>query len=1003
VSTSIRKLILAGCSIMAMTAAHNWVMAQEQGGQGGQQGGEQGGQRAQQPAEQPAQQPAPQGGQALPQVTVSAPKQAPKARPRRVTTPPRPRVTAPAPVVRGPPPTPEQAQQAANRTVVQQTSNLNERRDDVILPKIGANTHDLTPQDVESIPQGGAAPLKDFLLQFPGVYQDSKSSGDFHIRNDHANVQFRINGILLPDSISGYSQLLDPTFIASMKLIDGALPAQYGLHTVGILDFTTKSGADPAGGSVGVYGGSQETITSSFQYGGVIGKTDYFVTGRFRGTDEGLENPTASYKPIHDQTRQGQLFEYTSTLLDPSTRVVTLAGVSEQKFQIPNNPGQATNAAGFVGGSTCPGVPPGTFTAWCIGNANSAYIDQNQYEKNAFGAVAWQRSVDNLDVQLTYYNRYSDLHFVPDLVGDMLFNDVASDVFRSSFLNGVAGDAAYRLNEEHTLRTGFVTNAEFTSIRTTQTVEFCPGAPNPTIIGPAPGYCPAGSNTAFEPPFNIPDASDKFGWQLGAYIQDEWRLTPKLTLNYGLRFDQIFQYVDANQFSPRAALQYTPWWGTVLHAGYMRYFTPPEQVLGRLEPFQLYENTTNSAATPNVGNIEPERGDVYDVGIVQQVLPRCPEGSTSMLAKAPIATTYCPTLEIGIDAYYKKAKDLIDDGQFGQAYVLTAFNYAKGENWGVEFSGKFKAGNLTVETNWAVANQLATQVASNQSLFDPDELAYIATHWIHTDHDQWITGSGRVAYRVADTHTWWDGTLMSATMIYGSGLRTDFANMSSLPPYWQVNVGVSHDFLPPANWIFDKQPITVRFDVVNVTDNIYFIRNGSGIGVFASQYGPRRGYYVGISQKLGPTGAAPGFATPMPGIFKAQPSQPVLASWAGFYGGAHFGGAFSSGEDETVGPALLGTAMHIKTNPFGALGGIQLGYNYLPMPNWLAGVEGELSWTTGQGKANFFNNVTAADLYSSHKWYDTLTGRFGHVDGPLLLYAKAGGAWMNADYKLQAF
>ena len=44
--------------------------------------------------------------------------------------------------------------------------------------------------------------------------------------------------------------------------------------------------------------------------------------------------------------------------------------------------------------------------------------------------------------------------------------------------------------------------------------------------------------------------------------------------------------------------------------------------------------------------------------------------------------------------------------------------------------------------------------------------------------------------------------------------------------------------------------MTVRFDVVNVFDTIYQIRNGSGIGVFASQYGPRRGYFIGIEENM---------------------------------------------------------------------------------------------------------------------------------------------------------
>ena len=47
-----------------------------------------------------------------------------------------------------------------------------------------------------------------------------------------------------------------------------------------------------------------------------------------------------------------------------------------------------------------------------------------------------------------------------------------------------------------------------------------------------------------------------------------------------------------------------------------------------------------------------------------------------------------------------------------------------------------------------------------------------------------------------------------------------------------------------------SKPTTLRFDVVNLFDTIYQIRDGSGIGVFAPQYGPRRGFYFGISQKL---------------------------------------------------------------------------------------------------------------------------------------------------------
>ena len=285
------------------------------------------------------------GTTALPNIVVEAPKQVAGAQKRKQTRKPG---TA-SPTSAPPAPTPEQVEATANRQVVQQTQNFDQRRDNVILPKAGATTYELTQRDLENIPQGNAIQLSDLALQFPGISQDSTSAGDFHVRNEHANVQYRINGILLPDGVSGFSQILETSFIGNMQLLTGGLPAQYGLHTAGVFDITSKTGAALSGGSVSVYGGSRQTITPSFEYGGVEGKTDYYVTGRFLSTGLGLENPISSPNAIHDQSDQGRFFAYTSTVLDPTTRVVTLTGFGETRFQIPNNPGQAGNVGGFCG------------------------------------------------------------------------------------------------------------------------------------------------------------------------------------------------------------------------------------------------------------------------------------------------------------------------------------------------------------------------------------------------------------------------------------------------------------------------------------------------------------------------------------------------------------------------------------------------------------------------------------------------------------------------------
>jgi hypothetical protein len=174
-----------------------------------------------------------------------------------------------------------------------------------------------------------------------------------------------------------------------------------------------------------------------------------------------------------------------------------------------------------------------------------------------------------------------------------------------------------------------------------------------------------------------------------------------------------------------------------------------------------------------------------------------------------------PGLKVGVDAYYKIAKNLLDDGQFGQALVLNQFNYERGENIGVEFSAQYKNGNFGAYGNLAWARQIATNIVSNQYLLDPARLAYIASNWVYTDHAQILTGSVGASYL-------WRDTRFSASMVYGSGLRSGFANTDHQAPYATANVGVSREIKVP-----DAKPLTVRFDVVNIFDTIYELRDGS--------------------------------------------------------------------------------------------------------------------------------------------------------------------------------
>ena len=723
------------------------------------------------------------GSTNLPGITVVRPEQRaqPPRRPKtRVVTGKR-RETPAAPL----PQTPEQV-------VAGQNEKFDEARK-TIMTSIGANSYQVSHQNIEALPQGNNTTLDKALLQFPGVTQDSAASGELHVRNEHANLQYRINGIMLPDGVGGFGQILDTGIVGTMALLTGALPAQYGLRTAGVLDIQTKADAFDNTGKVGVYGGSHQTITPFAEYGGTVGQTQYYVSGRYLYNNLGIENPTPANEAIHDRTQQEKGFLYLSTVLDPQSRLTWISGTSNSLYQIPNNPGQPTS-----------------FATPTQSTFDSALLNERQQEINHFNVVAYQHSAEGIDYQISYFNRYSQLHFWPDPIGDLLINGVSSSVYRQSYVNGIQEDTAWRVADAHTLRFGFTTSAErslVTSINTT-----FPGDP---VNGQA--FDPTGVPL---PPVTLFDSSSKLGWLFGSYVQDEWKITNNLTLNVGLRFDQMWQYVDANQFSPRASLTWVPQEGTTVHAGYARTFTPPQQVIAAPTNIALTQGTVIAPEVTQNDPVLPERAHVFDAGVVQKVWP-------------------VPGLEVGLDGYLKLARDLLDDGQFGQAYVLDGFNYAKANNLGLEFKALYAMGNLRMYGNVAWARQLGTNVVSNQFLFRADELAYIATHYIYTDHSQVLTASAGASYL-------WKDTRFSASMIYGSGLRSGFVNLDHVPSYTQVNMGVSHDFYIVA----PNKPTTVRFDVVNVFDKIYEIRDGSGIGVFAPQFGPRRGFFAGISQKI---------------------------------------------------------------------------------------------------------------------------------------------------------
>jgi outer membrane receptor protein involved in Fe transport len=660
-----------------------------------------------------------------------------------------------------------------------------------IQPSLGATVYDFSREAIETQPQGDNQPFNRLLLQAPGVAQDS--FGQLHVRNDHADLQFRINGVQLPEGINVFGQALQTRLADSVALITGSLPAQYGLRTTGVIDIQTKTGTLAPGGSATMYGGSQSTLQPSAEWGGTVGQIDFYATGEYLQNAEGIENPAPTVNAIHDNSQQPKGFAYVSGIIDPTSRVTAILGASRSQYQIPQVGGQTPSLGLTVNG---------------ISDFPSALVNENQTQINNFGILAYQKRVGDIDFQIAAFSRYSSLYFSPgDPTGDLLFNGIAQTASRQNWASGVQGDGSWRASPEHTLRSGFYVQRERSPFNTTSDV------------------LPIDQNgvQTTDQPVSIFDSGSKTGWIYSYYLQDEWKIVPTVTVNFGARYDQFAEFVSERQLSPRVNVVWQPSDVTTFKIGYSRYFTPPPFELIAAPDIALFANTTAAPAVTLDSTPKAERAHYFDVGATQVILPG---------------------LKAGVDAYYKIASDLIDEGQFGAPVFFTPFNYQKGLVKGIELTLSYDIENWSFYGNFSAGQELAKNIISGQFNFSPDDLAFITNSYIHTDHDQTYTSSAGIKYTLPPYNI-----RFAVDLTAGSGLRTTNPggppNGAALPGYQQVNFSV----VQPIDTGFLKG-MELRFDVLNLFDEIYQIRSGTGLGVFAPQFGPRRTFLAGLTQRF---------------------------------------------------------------------------------------------------------------------------------------------------------
>jgi outer membrane receptor protein involved in Fe transport len=365
---------------------------------------------------------------------------------------------------------------------------------------------------------------------------------------------------------------------------------------------------------------------------------------------------------------------------------------------------------------------------------------------------------------------------------------VASTASHNDLDNTLQGDLTWK-RRGHTLGTGFYLG------------EYRVIADDNSLVFPVDAMGAQTSTT----PVSVVNNAHATNILAGLYVNDLWQIDDRLSVNLGLRWDEITGFTGHTQFDPTANLSYLVTPATTLHGGVARYMNVPSfQGISPTAP-AAFAGTT-AAGSPGVATPLTEDDYEADVGIVHHLTP---------------------ALTVSEDNFYEVTHDYLDTGQFGVVPIFAPFNYAHGYIWGGEFAINYKGESLSAYANLTVGRNWQKGVATGQFNFPPDELAYINSNSIVLDHQPLVGASAGATYD-------WKPYSFSIDAIYSSGLRAGFADTEALPPVIQVNLSAQRSFtIPGVGEVVD------RLTFLNVLNRVNLIRPAEGIGIFQSAYGPR--------------------------------------------------------------------------------------------------------------------------------------------------------------------
>ena len=671
---------------------------------------------------------------------------------------------------------------------------------------------EVTHEQIEKLPQGNQISLPKLLTTttpgtVPGPF------GQVFFRGNHANIQYQIDGVQLPDSPSNtFGQAFSPRNIDHMEVITGGIPAEYGERLAAVVNIVTKSGPEVPTGEAEVNYGSYNSFSPTAMYGGSnsTGSIHYYLSLNYNRTDRGLDTPQPASESnqsqggkdvIHDHASGNNEFAKVDWLVDNENKLSVILFNAQSKYEIPNYPSNFKwndpffNSIGYADNFGNVGQPGNTTFNFVPFNT-----DDWQKETNSYVQIVWKHTLSERSFfQLAPYYKYSAMLVHNDPANDLATSGTGSTPITgaspSSFAEnkktnnfGLKGDFSTRPDEKNLLKAGF----QLQTSRSTGSISV------QTDLASAP----------------VIDANPESGTFESVYVQDDYTLSKQWVLNAGMRFDAtqfLFSGLRPTDyaFQPRVGVNYLVTDTTKLHAFYGKLFQPaPAENLR-----DTFVNTGAGQWSPY--DIKAEKDDYYEVGVAHQL-------SDSQL--------------VSINLYYKNAKNMLDDAQLLNTSIAQPYNFAKGYAYGAEFSLKGQ-----INESWSnYANytyEIAKGVGRSGGVFAFPLAQPPPGSYQFLDHVQVHTANTGIGY--SKNHLSW-----TTEALYGSGLRTGPNNSTHLPGHLTFDTTVGYEFHGEDFWSKWK----VSGDILNILDNVYPITVANGFN--GSHYAAGRQFFIHLTKTL---------------------------------------------------------------------------------------------------------------------------------------------------------